>query len=165
MPTEQTTDEVPWLRRDQQEHWIALMGVISTLPAALDAQLKRDAGLNLYEYQVLVQLSESPSGTVPMSDLAMLASGSLSRLSHAVGRLERAGYVSRVACREQGRRTAAVLTEAGRTKLEQTAPGHVREARRLVIDALTPEQLTVLGGAARQILEVTAPDVAAMLRP
>lgn len=163
MPTEQAADEVPWLRRDQEEHWVALMGVISTLPPALDAQLKRDAGLNLYEYQVLVQLGESPGDSVPMSDLAMMASGSLSRLSHAVGRLERSGYVRRVACHEQGRRTAAVLTEAGRAKLEQTAPGHVREVRRLVIDALTPEQLTALGGAARRVLAVTAPDVAALL--
>ncbi|MEV0842566.1 MarR family transcriptional regulator [Actinocatenispora sera] len=163
MPTEDAADEVPWLSRDQQEHWIALIGVISTLPPALDAQLKRDAGLNMYEYQVLVQLGDSPQGTVPMSDLAMLASGSLSRLSHAVGRLERAGYVRRVVCREPGRRTAAVLTEAGRAKLEQTAPGHVREVRRLVIDALTPEQLAALGGAARRVLEVTAPDIAARL--
>src|SRR4051794_19801512 len=90
----------PWLTADQLDDWFALIAMISTLPSALDAQLKRDAGLNLFEYQVLVHLSESDQGRVPMSDLAILANGSPSRLTHAVARLERAGYVNRITCHE-----------------------------------------------------------------
>jgi DNA-binding MarR family transcriptional regulator len=155
--------DVPWLSRDQLDQWMPLMAMLTTVPAALEAQLKRDAGLNLFEYQVLVQLSEAPGGAVPMSDLALMAQGSLSRLSHAVGRLERAGYVRRTACREEGRRTAATLTRAGRAKIERSAPGHVREARRLVVDALTPEQLAALGDAARAVVAAVSPDIAARI--
>ncbi|MBJ7454087.1 MAG: hypothetical protein JHC71_18680, partial [Blastococcus sp.] len=38
------------------------------------------------------------------------------------------------------------------------APGHVREARRLVVDVLTREQLAALGEAARAITAVTMAD-------
>lgn len=162
-----TTDEAvepPWLDAAQLDEWVALVAMVSTLPAALDAQLKRDAGLNLFEYHVLVQLGEAPDGQVPMSDLAIMSQGSPSRLTHAVSRLERAGYVTKAACRSAGRRTATLLTDAGRRKLEETAPGHVREARRLVIDALTPEQLAGLGDACRAIVDTTAPEYTSAIR-
>ena len=54
-----------------------------------------------------------------------------------------------------GRRTEARLTDAGWAKLEEIAPGHVRQARRLVIDALSSEQLAALGDAARAITAAT----------
>lgn len=154
-------DEAPrWLSAGQLRDWVALVAMLSTLPAALDAQLKREAGLNLFEYHILVRLGESEHGRLPMSELAQLAQGSPSRLTHAVSRLESAGLVSKTACAEAGRRIAAVLTPAGRAKLEETAPGHVREARRLVVDALTCEQLAALGDAARIITQLADPAVA-----
>ncbi|WP_167004145.1 MarR family winged helix-turn-helix transcriptional regulator [Mumia sp. ZJ430] len=155
--------DVPWLTPDQIKDWASAMALFTTLPSALDAQLKRDAGLNLFEYHVLVHLNASPTGMVAMSDLAHLAQGSISRLSHAVGRLERAGLVRRGACNEAGRRTGAVLTDAGREKLVAAAPGHVREVRRLVIDTLDPSQLEALGDAARTIVAATAPEFAAVI--
>lgn len=150
-------EAVPWLDAAQLEEWKSLIGLVSTLPTALEAQLKRDAGINLFEYHILVFLAEAPAGTEQMSRLAEVTQGSLSRLSHAITRLERAGWVRRRACGGAGRRTEAILTEAGREKLVETAPGHVREARRLVVDTLTPSQLAALGEAARAIVAVTEP--------
>jgi DNA-binding MarR family transcriptional regulator len=155
--------QAPWLTPEQLQDWVAVMGLVMTLPASLDAQLRRDTGLNLFEYHVLVELAEADQGVRVMSDLATHTRGSLSRLSHAVSRLEAAGWVIRRACGGAGRRTEAQLTPAGREKLEQSAPGHVREARRLVIDALTAEELHHLGAAARRIVAVTAPEIAATL--
>ena len=147
----------PWLTPEQQREWRALLALLMTLPAAMDAQLKRDAGVNAFEYQLLAALGEAPDRTRVLSDLANLAQGSLSRISHAVTRLERAGWVECRSCSERGpRRTQARLTDAGLTKLEEIAPGHAREARRLVIDRLTPEQLTALGDAARVIVTACA---------
>lgn len=150
-PAEQETD-VPWLSDEQQQAWRALAALFTTVPAALDAQLRRDAGLNGFEYQVLAALSEAPDRAVVLTDLAEAAQGSLSRLSHAVTRLEKAGLVERRTCPGAGsRRTEARLTDAGWTRIQQVAPGHVREVRRLVVDALTPEQLLALGEAARLV--------------
>ncbi|QTE29115.1 MarR family winged helix-turn-helix transcriptional regulator [Pengzhenrongella sicca] len=145
-------DDAPWLTADQQRDWRALLGLLAILPPALDAQLKRDAGVNGFEYQVLAVLSEAPDRTVGLSDLAALSQGSLSRLSHAITRLERSGLVGRRSCVNQGgRRAEAWLTDTGLARLEDIAPGHAREVRRLVIDVLSPEQLTAVSDAARAI--------------
>ena len=147
-------DVVPWLDDDEQQDWAALVRLVMTLPAALDAQLKRDAGVNSFEYHLLARLSMTPGRALVLSELAEQAQGSLSRLSHAITRLERAGWVERRACNDRGRRIEARLTDAGMAKLEAIAPGHVREARRLVVDVLTREQLAALGEAARVITDV-----------
>lgn len=157
-----TNRDVVWLTDAQLQDWVALMRLVGTLPAALDAQLKRDAGLNSFEYHLLAHLGQAPGRTLVLSDLASLAQGSLSRLSHALTRLERSGWVERRACNDRGRRVEARLTDRGLAKLEEAAPGHVREARRLVVDVLTPEQLSALGDAARAITAATvagAPEV------
>ena len=153
----------PWLSPEQLGEWKSLMGLLMILPASLDAQVKQDAGLNLFEYHILVELAEAPERTRVMSELAGQTRGSLSRLSHAVSRLEAAGWVVRRSCGGAGRRTEARLTAAGWRKLQQTAPGHVREARRLVIDALTAEQLEDLARAARRIVAVANPEIASTL--
>jgi len=159
----QVEPEVAWLDAQQLEAWTALLGLVVTLPVALDAQLKRDSGVNLYEYHVLASLSGAPQATLLMSDLAESSRGSLSRLSHAVSRLERAGWVERRSCGGAGRRTEARLTDQGWQKIRQTAPGHVREVRRLVIDALTGDALQRLGEAARQVVAVADPFIAEKL--
>ncbi len=146
-----------WLTPDQLRDWRSLIGLLMTLPTALDGQLKCDAGINVFEYHILAALSETEGRRLPMGALARTSQGSLSRLSHAVSRLERAGWVRRVAA--EGRRIDAELTEAGWTKLEATAPGHVREARRLVVDVLTPDQLASLGESARAIVAVADPEL------
>ena len=139
------TDAGPnWLSEDERAAWIRLVSVFIKLPAALDAQLQRDAGVSHFEYMVLSRLSEAPDHTLRMSDLAVLANGSLSRLSHVVTRLERRGWVRREPCPGDGRFTNAVLTKDGWAKVEATAPGHVAAVRELVIDALNPEQIEQL---------------------
>jgi hypothetical protein len=48
--------------------------------------------------------------------------------------------------------------DSGSNALVAAAPAHVREARRLVIDALTPEQITQLSAIGRAVLAATDPD-------
>lgn len=139
-----------------------LMAVMEALPAALDAQLKRDAGMNRFEYMILVGLSEDPERKMAMSRLALFAGGSLSRLSHALSRLESRGWVERRAA-GTGRQIDVHLTAAGYDAIVATAPGHVREARRLVVDVLAPDDLATLGRACRAILDAVGGDHTAAL--
>jgi len=163
---DQGTAEIPavgaeresrWLTEDERDAWIPLIGVLIKLPAALDAQLQRDAGLSHFEYMVLSRLSEAPARTLRMSDLAILANGSLSRLSHVVTRLERRGWARREACPEDGRYTNAVLTGEGWAKVAAIAPGHVAAVRQLVVDALRPEQVGQLRDIAQAIMSRVVP--------
>ena len=87
-----------------------------------------------------------------MSELAALASGSLSRLSHVVSRLENKGWVRREPCPGDGRFINAVLTDAGWEKVLATAPGHVAAVRKLVLDALTPAEFHELGEITTKLL-------------
>ena len=157
------SDDTPWLSDGQIHEWKALIALVTALPAALDAQLKRDSGLNTFEYHVLVQLGEAPEYRLPMSALAFAAQGSPSRISHAVRRLEQAGWVVRTGSCEEGHRVDARLTDAGHAKLVASAAGHAREARRLVVDALSADQLAALGDAARGVIAAIDPAIAATL--
>jgi DNA-binding MarR family transcriptional regulator len=142
-----------WLTDEQQQAWRSLVSLLFQLPAVIDAQFQKDAGITHFEYMVLSALSESPDRTRRMSDLAAMSSGSLSRLSHVVSRLERRGWVRRESCPGDGRFINAVLTDAGWDKVVATAPGHVETIRKLVIEALSPEEFRALGAASQQILD------------
>jgi DNA-binding MarR family transcriptional regulator len=155
--TEPATAGGRWLSEEEQVAWLALAELVIKLPAALDQQLQRDAGLSHFEYMVLAALSEAPTRSLRMSDLAMFANGSLSRLSHVVKRLEQKGWVRREACPSDGRYTNALLTEEGYAKVASTAPGHVERVRDLVVDALTPEQLGQLRAIGEAILRRADP--------
>jgi len=157
VPATGPTAEPQWLTEEERDAWIPLVGMLIKLPAALDAQLQRDAGLSHFEYMVLSRLSEAPVHTLRMTDLAILANGSLSRLSHVVTRLERRGWVRRESCPADGRYTNAVLTDDGWAKVVAAAPGHVAAVRQLVVDALSPEQIGRLRDIAQQIIDRVVP--------
>jgi DNA-binding MarR family transcriptional regulator len=148
--------DTDWLSQDELTAWVRLVAVVELLPGVLDSQLRRDADLTNFEYYVLAMLSEAPNRTLRMSALAARTNATLPRLSHVVSRLEDRGLVARSACPGDGRATNASLTDAGLRKIEETAPGHVANVRRHVIDALTPEQiaqLTDITGALLQRLD------------
>ena len=149
--------EPRWLDADERETWLGLAGMLVRLGPALDAQLQRDAGLSYFEYQVLAMLSELPERTLRMSDLAGLTNGSLSRLSHVVGRLEKRGWVTRSQDPTNGRITLATLTHDGWTKVVEAAPRHVEEVRRLVFDPLTKTQQRHLRDAGQRIQRALDP--------
>jgi DNA-binding MarR family transcriptional regulator len=147
-----------WLDEREQQTWLELAGVLVWLPAALDAQLQADAGISHFEYQVLAILSTSPGRTVRMGDLAVLANGSPSRLSHVIGRIEKQGWVTRGVDPANKRIVLATLTDAGWEKVVATAPGHVEAVRRYVFDPLTPVQVRQLGQLAGLIRRAVDPD-------
>ena len=67
------TDEPRWLNEDEQKTWLALLSVLVRLPAALDTQLQRDAGIKNFEYMLLAGLSEAPERRLRMSVLAAIS--------------------------------------------------------------------------------------------
>jgi DNA-binding MarR family transcriptional regulator len=144
--------EEPWLDDDEQRAWRQMAAVMTLLPAALDAQLQREAGLTQFSYLTMAMLSETPGRSVPMSTLAALVSSSLSRLSHVVSRLEAQGWVVREPSPESGRVTVARLTDAGMAKVECSARGHAAEVRRLIFDALDNEGVAALTRVTAAIL-------------
>jgi DNA-binding MarR family transcriptional regulator len=148
----------PWLTDQQQQTWRSWLTASELVPRALDAQLQRDAGISHAAYVVLAMLSESPSRSRRMSDLARRANQSQSRLSHTVARLEERGWVRRERSAEDGRGNVAVLTDEGWDVVRTVAPGHVEAVREAVFAPLTDEQTRLLGEALGAIVEKLDPD-------
>ena len=147
-----------WLDDQEISAWLRLMAVVELLPGVLDAQLRRDASLSHFDYQVLAMLSEAPERTLRMTALAALTNATLPRLSHVVGRLEGRGLVERRPCPDDRRATNASLTAEGWNKVVETAPGHVETVRHNVIDALDRRQVKQLRDICESILERIDPE-------
>ena len=133
--------EVQWLTAQEQRVWRRWLTLNARLSAALHKELQDDAGLSMPDFEVLVHLTDSPEGRIRVTDLARLLQWERSRVSHHVTRMERRRLVQRVECAEDGRGAFIVITPQGRAAIEQAAPGHVKTVRRLVFDALSPEDL------------------------
>jgi DNA-binding MarR family transcriptional regulator len=130
-----------WLDDEERLAWLAYVDAATLLDDYLNRQLRRDAGLTHGDYTLLAHLSAVPGHALSMSQLAERLRITRSLLTHTVGRLEQAGYVSRAGDPANGRARLALLTEHGLAKLEQAAPGHVAAVRRALFDVLTREQV------------------------
>ncbi|MGY1740561.1 MULTISPECIES: MarR family winged helix-turn-helix transcriptional regulator [unclassified Blastococcus] len=142
---------------DELRTWSGLATVLEWLPALLDAQLQRDAGLTHFEYGLLYALSSAPDRTLRLSVLAGYANSTLTRLSRAVTRLERRQWVVRAVDPTDGRYTLATLTDLGQDKVDQATPGHVATVRQLVLTPLTAAQRQQLREMTRRILTAASP--------
>ena len=136
---------VRWLSPAEQATWRAFLAATRLLFEKLERQLQQEAGIPVTYYEILVALSEASDRTMRMHDLADLTRSSPSRLSHAVSRLEEAGWVERVSCATDRRGAFAHLTDKGFAALEAAAPGHATAVRRYVFDCITAEQSDELG--------------------
>lgn len=136
--------EPRWLDDREQRAWRAFIAAQRVVNSQIEQQLQRDAGIPHTYFEILVRLSDAPDGRLRMSELALSTQGSRSRLSHAVNRLEQVGWVRREGIESDRRGQVAILTEEGRQKLKDTAPGHVETVRQAVFDALSSEQVEQL---------------------
>ncbi len=148
--------DVEWLSADEQATWRAFNTVCRLIEGGLDRQLTKDSGMSHAHYATLVALSEAEGQRARMGDLAAFLQFSPSRMSHAVRRMERDGWVVRRSCVTDGRGQEAFLTPEGRRALEAAAPGHVAEVRRMVFDRLAPDQQHQLRSIASTLLDAIA---------
>ncbi|SDJ76514.1 MarR family winged helix-turn-helix transcriptional regulator [Streptomyces indicus] len=132
-----------WLTEDEQCAWRTHLAVNRLLTYQLEKDLQ-PFGLTYNDYEILVNLSESESLRMRMSDLATATLQSKSRLSHQITRMENAGLVRRENCESDRRGLYAVLTDEGLATMQKVAPHHVASVRKHYIDLMTPEALATL---------------------
>ncbi|WP_214104367.1 MarR family winged helix-turn-helix transcriptional regulator [Acrocarpospora catenulata] len=143
--------EPRWLSPQEQRAWRAHLAAHRLLTHRLDRDLQ-EHGLSFNDYEILVNLSESPERRMRMSDLAEATIQSRSRLSHQISRMETAGLVVRENCEDDRRGTFAVLTEQGWDTIQRVAPEHVAGVRRNLIDLLSPEQVAAMEEIYRPVI-------------
>jgi DNA-binding MarR family transcriptional regulator len=150
--------EPRWLTDEEQQAWRGFLAINQLLFEALDRQLQADANMPHAYYRLLAMLSEAPNRSLRMSELAEVTNSSQSRVSHAVARLEEAGWIRREKAADDRRGNVAVLTEVGYEVVVNTAPGHVAAVRGNLFDLLTGEQVRQLSAICAAVLDKLDPE-------
>lgn len=154
MSTQQSeAQDTLWLSSREQTSWRAFLGGTTVLTDQLDRDLRREHGLSMSEYEILVRLSEAPNRTIRMAELASRVSHSRSRITHTIARLERNDMVARDQCSTDGRGVTARLTDHGFAVLTDAAHTHVRGVRQYLLDNASPEEFATLGRIMTRVCE------------
>ncbi|MFC4050520.1 MarR family winged helix-turn-helix transcriptional regulator [Actinomadura syzygii] len=125
--------------------WRAMLRAHARIARRLQADLLARHGLAPGSYDVLTNLGEAPGGRLRMNDLADRVLLSRSGLTRLVDRMERAGLVVRQSCPSDARGLYAVLTAAGRDRLDEATPTYRRGVRDYLLSHLDEPDLRALG--------------------
>ena len=142
-----------WLTEEEQRAWRGLLRMTSQLNARMNRQLQDAYGVSLADYDVLVVLSEAPTGRLRVFEIADALAWEQSRVSHQLARMQRRGLVTRQEGRTDARGAFVVLTDVGRAASERAAPAHVETVRQLVFDGLSRDQVAALTAVTSHVLE------------
>lgn len=147
------SDTTDWLSEAQQRSWRTFLRLHRKLNARMAGDLQAHANLSVADFEVLVALTDVAEGRLRFQDLSEAIEWERSRLSHQVARMIKRDLVAREDCPEDGRGAFVVITAHGRDVIEAAAPKHVVMVRKLFIDAITPEELAVLGRICERVLD------------
>jgi DNA-binding MarR family transcriptional regulator len=147
------SDTTEWLSPAEQQAWRAFVRLHQRLNARLVRGLQAHSQLSGADFEILVALTDVPDGRQRFQDLAKAVEWEQSRLSHQIARMIKRGLVARQECAEDGRGAFVAITPVGRKSIEAAAPQHVAMVRRLVIDALSPDELATLAVISNRILD------------
>jgi len=136
--------------------WQAFLAASALATRRVEQQLKDQAGLSHVQFEVLVRLGSQEAGELRMTELADLTLTSKSGLTYQIDRLEQAGLVRRRTCESDVRGTYAGITDAGRVKLAEIAPGHLAAVREYVIDVVDRKQIQAFADALERIADNAA---------
>jgi DNA-binding MarR family transcriptional regulator len=155
--TEGEADSTRWLDDEEQRAWRSYRRAVRLVDDALRRGLE-EHGMSHPEYEILVRLSEVPGRSLRMSELASSVVNSRSRLTHTVGRLERAGWAVRRPVAGDRRGVQCQLTERGYQALEEAAHTHVEGVRCTLLDAMSREEFLALGTSLAKVADRLDPD-------
>ena len=133
--------------------WARLLRGHASATRELSAQLVAEHGLTINDYGALLSLSHAEGGRMRRIDLAdelMLTASGITRLLEG---LERAGFVERGECASDRRVTYAVLTPAGREKLEAASKSHLAGVAAFFEERFSAEEIEQLTGLLARLPE------------
>lgn len=146
---------------------ITAIGLLFEAYSALSARFAvqfAEHGLSQVEFEVLIRLARSPDQRLRMTDLAAQTALSTSGVTRVIDRLERDGLVVRHACDTDRRISYAQLTASGRTRLEETLPGHLELIEQCFTGQFCVEKLDELLDALRTVRDALRPEATAGAR-
>jgi len=128
----------------QLDSWVSFLRAHAAITRELSAQLQREHGLTLNDYEVLLHLSYAEDGMLRRVDLAERVLLTASGITRLLEGLERCGYVSKETCASDARVSYAKLTPEGRAKLRVAGVTHLRGIDDLFVSRYSGSELATL---------------------
>jgi DNA-binding MarR family transcriptional regulator len=131
--------------------WQALLHAHHDIIGKLDSELRKEHGVSLGDYDVLLRLARASDRCLRMTELAERVMLSPSGLTRLVDRLVDEGLVRRDRFEADARVILARLTNRGHRTLLRAARTHVRGIREHFTGRLSPAQLRNVASALETI--------------
>ena len=128
----------------QLQSWISFLRSHAAITRELSAQLQREHGLTLNDYEVLLHLSHAEGGRLRRVDLAERVLLTASGITRLLEGLERSGYVCKETCPSDARVSYAKLTDVGAEKLRAAGVTHQRGIHELFLGRYSGSELATL---------------------
>ena len=126
------------------EAWVSFLRSHAAITRELSAQLQREHGLTLNDYEVLLLLSHADGRRLRRVDLAERTVLTASGITRLLDGLERAGYVEKERCSTDLRVSYAKLTDAGHARLREASVTHLRGVEELFAGRYSGSELETL---------------------
>jgi DNA-binding MarR family transcriptional regulator len=136
--------QVSSLRGAAFEAWVGFLRAQAAVIRELNADLVREQGLTINDYEVLLHLSRAPERSLRRVDLADRVIITASGITRLLAGLERAGWVERAECASDARVTYAKLTDAGYQKLKSASRTHLAGVHEYFAGRFDDEELETL---------------------
>src|SRR5438876_8944654 len=130
--------------QQQLESWVFFLRAHAAITRELSADLQREHGLTLNDYEVLLHLSHAEEGRLRRVDLAERVILTASGITRLLEGLERAGFVTKETCASDARVSYAKITTAGTAKLREAAATHLRGVDDLFVGRYLRSELATL---------------------
>jgi DNA-binding MarR family transcriptional regulator len=123
---------------------VRLLRAHATSTRALSADLVAEHGLTINDYEALLRLSRADDQRLRRVDLAGELILTASGVTRLLDGLEANGLVRRELCATDRRVVYAVLTDAGRERLDLASESHVAALRKLFEERFDEAELATL---------------------
>ena len=138
--------------------WVRLLRAHAATTRTLSAELVADHGLTINDYEALLRLARAEGGQLRRVDLSQELLLTASGVTRLLDGLERAGFVEKGHCESDARVTYAVLTDAGRAKLDDASCSHIAAIDELFQSRLSGEELDQLAALLERLPGVARDD-------
>jgi DNA-binding MarR family transcriptional regulator len=153
--------EPEWLDYREDRAWRAFVHAHHRLMVRLNQLQIQESGLTVADYELLAVLSGDAAGRLPARDVCTLLQWEKSRLAHQVRHLKEQGLVTRERNPADGRSSMICLLPAGRRAIEEAAPQHVHNVRRLFIGLFSSAELDMMAALHERVIGHLAEERAA----
>ena len=137
--------------------WLRMLEAHTRLVELMESDLRRDCGVPLVWYDIMIKIWVSPGRRIRMAELAEQALLSRSWLTRRVVQLERAGLVTRAGAGDDGRGVFVEMTPIGLDTFERMEESHAKSIARHFSTHISKDEAQVMAVALSRITSAAGP--------